>query len=124
MVPLKQISIVTGDLDSETIWSQFTGFSQSIGDSLCMSDHRVRERGKIGVFPKQNLGRNRFRDLSQRAVRTPGQFERPGIFAVVKLILAQQRIRQGGLSQRQYGIQADLAAYPACHVVLMGLAVG
>ena len=99
LVPLKQIAIVAGDFDDETARAEVFGVRQPIRDLFGVLDHRVGERRKVRVVAEHHLGRHGFRDLHERAARTPCQFQRPCWFRLIELSFGQQRVGQRSSSQ-------------------------
>src|SRR5262245_13699705 len=47
LVVLKQVAVVTGDLDDETVGTQPTRNDKLAGECLSMAQHRVRERREV-----------------------------------------------------------------------------
>ena len=92
LVELQQISIIARDLDHETFRPEAAATDQRPDQRARVLDHRIGKRGGIGIVAEQALGRDRFADLHQSALRTEIELEREAILRFVQLLRGQQRI--------------------------------
>ena len=110
LVELQQISIVARDLDHEACRPETAAADQRLDQRARMLDHRIGKRGGIGVVAEQPLGRHRFADLHQRALRTEIELEREAVLRLVQLLGGQQRIGERHPSEVEHLPEVRLTA--------------
>ena len=110
LVELQQVSIVACHLDHKTFRAKTAAGDQRLDQHARVLDHRIGKRGGIGVVAKEPLGRHRFADLYQRAMRAERELQREAVLRLVQLIGGQQRIGERHATEIKHLLEIRLAA--------------